>query len=70
MTNKTKYSVEQKQEILLNLLEYFNDLNNKSNQALVEFGESKYTSPFERIEVQDIKDYALRDNVDAGWNKF
>ena len=71
MSNKTKYSVEQKQEILLDLLLHFKKKNDETNQALVSTGESKYTSPFERVEVSDIKNYAFRESAGkGGWEIF
>lgn len=67
MTNKTKYSVEQKREVLLDLLKHFDKINTDTNSSLRDSGECSYCSPFEEISVRDIKEYAL---VEEGWGKF
>lgn len=67
MLNKTKYSVEQKREVLLDLLEHFHKINRDTNISLSESGDSKYCSPFEEISVREIKEYALSEE---GWGKF
>ncbi len=68
--NKTKYSEEQKQEVLLDMLLHFKNKNDVSNRNLAESGESKYCSPFERVEAQDIKDYALSGSILEGWENI
>ena len=67
MTNKTKYSVEQKREVLYDLLMHFKTVNNNTNMVLQSNGEGSYCSPFEEIPVRDIKEYAL---AEEGWGEF
>lgn len=64
MTNKTNYSVEQKREVLKDLVKHYETIHNDRNQALVSQGEGKYVSPFESIEVCEIKEWAYSED---GW---
>lgn len=64
---KETYDLTTKQQVLYDMLSHFKEIHNRQNKALMENGDGKYTSPFEHISVQEIKDYALELE---GWDKF
>lgn len=64
------YSKEQKQEVLLDMLLYFKSKNDKTNQSLAESGDCKYCSPFERVEVCEVKEYAIQGIIMEDWENI
>ena len=58
--NMQEPTKEQKAKVIFDMLKDFKSKHNQLNTSLRISGDEKFTSPFETLQVQDIKEYAMK----------